>query len=163
VQPVQLYEAVLGLGLLLGACYLTPRRRFHGQVGLTLLFAYAVMRFLLEALRGDPARGFFGPHLEPRFYLPMALLLFSAAFAYGPGLSFRRTRVRVASIALSTLPAALFAWLTWDARKPVQLSATQWSCLLLGCAVAYAWVRQASALLRTTPGPDAAASHEPNL
>ena len=163
VQPVQLYEATLGLGLLLGAWYLTPRRRFHGQVGLTLLFAYAVMRFVLEALRGDLARGFFGPHLEPRFYLPIALLLFSAAFAYGPGLSFRRTRVRVISIGLSTLPAALLAWIAWNSREPVQLSATQWACLPLAFAVAHAWVRQTSALPRTRPGPNVATSQEPNL
>jgi hypothetical protein len=115
------------------------------------------MRFVLEAMRGDPARGFFGPHLEPRFYLPIGLLLFSAAFAYGPGLSFSRTRVRVVSIALSTLPAALLAWVASASRDPVQLSVTQWSCLPLAFAVAHAWVA------RTKPGADVATSHEPNL
>lgn len=146
VEPVQLYEAFAGLSLLLLVRYLEPRRRFHGQVGLTLVFGYAVVRFVLEAWRGDLDRGFFGPHLEPRIYLPLGLLLFSTAFAYGPGMSFRRGAVRVATIALATVPAALAALLARGSTGPVQLSLSQWLCLPLAFAAAHAWVGQTAKL-----------------
>jgi len=144
VAPVQLYEALAGLSLLALVRYLEPRRRFHGQVGLTLVFGYAVARFVLEAWRGDLDRGLFGPHLEPRIYLPLGLLLFSTAFAYGPGMSFRRTAVRVATIALAAVPAALAALLARGSTVPVQLSLAQWLCLPLAFAAAHAWVRRTS-------------------
>lgn len=54
VHPTQLYEA---LGCLLIGGVLTfavhPRKRFHGQVLLLFLGAYAVLRFLIEYLRAD--------------------------------------------------------------------------------------------------------------
>lgn len=146
VEPVQLYEAVVALGLLGLLWYLAPRRRFHGQLGLTLVFGYATLRFALEALRGDLDRGLFGPHLEPRIYLPLGLLLFSTAFAYGPGMSFRHGRLRAASIALSTVPAALAAVAARGLTEPVQLSLTQWLCPALAFAAAHAWVRQTAAV-----------------
>jgi len=142
VEPVQLYEALVGLALLALVRYLEPRRRFHGQVGLTLVFGYAAMRFVLEAWRGDLDRGLFGPHLEPRIYLPLGLLLFATAFAYGPGMSFRRPAVRVTTIALASVPAALAALLARGSTGPVQLSLGQWLCLPLAFAAAHAWVRQ---------------------
>ena len=146
VEPVQLYEALAALLLLGLVWYLEPRRRFHGQVGLTLVFGYAVVRFVLEALRGDFDRGLFGPHLEPGVYLPLGLLLFSTAFAYGPGLSFRDNRVRVASIAVSAVPAALAAIFARGLTDPVQLSLTQWLCPPLAFAAAHAWVRQTASV-----------------
>lgn len=142
VEPVQLYEALAALVLLGLVWYLEPRRRFHGQLGLVLLFGYALVRFVLEALRGDLDRGVFGPHLEPAIYLPLGLLLFSSAFAYGPGTSFRRNRTRIASIALSTVPAALAAVLARGAGEPAQLSLTQWLCPPLAFAAAHAWLRR---------------------
>lgn len=146
VEPVQLYEALAALALLGLVWYLGPRRRFHGQLGLVLVFGYAVARFVLEALRGDLDRGVFGPHVEPRIYLPLGLLLFSTAFAYGPGLSFRQNRVRVISIALSIVPAALAAVLARGLGEPAQLSLTQWLCLPLAFAAAHAWLRQTATL-----------------
>ena len=110
------------------------------------MFGYAVVRFVLEAWRGDLDRGFFGPHLEPRIYLPLGLLLFSTAFAYGPGMSFRRGAVRVATIALATVPAALAALLARGSTGPVQLSLSQWLCLPLAFAAAHAWVGQTAKL-----------------
>ncbi len=146
VEPVQLYEAFAALALLALVGYLGPRRRFHGQVGLVLVFGYAAVRFVLEAFRGDLDRGVFGPHLEPGIYLPLGLLMFSTAFAYGPGMSFRQNRVRVASIALSTVPAALAAVWAHGFGEPAQLSLTQWLSLLLAFAAAHAWLRRTAAV-----------------
>lgn len=146
VHPIQLYEAVGG-ALCVGLCwYLIPRRRFHGQVGLTLLFVYSLMRFVLEALRGDAGRGLLGPYLDPKVYLPLGLLLFATAFSYGPALSVQRLRTRYLAIAASTLPAALALLGTWQlAPSATQLSATQWLSLPLTFAAAHAWLKRAAA------------------
>jgi phosphatidylglycerol:prolipoprotein diacylglycerol transferase len=58
VHPTQLYEAALGLALTVMCLVLFPRRRFWGQVLLSLCMAYGTTRFFLEYLRGDPERGF---------------------------------------------------------------------------------------------------------
>lgn len=58
VHPTQLYEAALGLALTALCLVLFPRRRFWGQVLLTLCMTYGTARFFLEYLRDDPERGF---------------------------------------------------------------------------------------------------------
>jgi phosphatidylglycerol:prolipoprotein diacylglycerol transferase len=61
VHPVQLYEAVLAFGLVVGALLLTPRKRFDGEVAVATALAYCAGRFVLELMRGDPERFRFGP------------------------------------------------------------------------------------------------------
>jgi phosphatidylglycerol:prolipoprotein diacylglycerol transferase len=51
VHPLQLYEAALGLGLMLFALYWTRRRRFSGQVYLLVVLIYCLGRFGLDFLR----------------------------------------------------------------------------------------------------------------
>jgi phosphatidylglycerol:prolipoprotein diacylglycerol transferase len=58
VHPTQLYEAALGLALTVLCLLVFPRRRFWGQVLLTMCMAYGTARFSLEYLRGDTERGF---------------------------------------------------------------------------------------------------------
>jgi phosphatidylglycerol:prolipoprotein diacylglycerol transferase len=57
VHPTQLYEVVAGLLLLAMVLFIFGRRRFRGQVILSLAMAYGVYRFLLEYVRDDPQRG----------------------------------------------------------------------------------------------------------
>ena len=61
VYPTQLYEA---LGCLALAAWLLlrtqPRKRFDGQVLLSFLIGYAVLRFALEFIRADDRGVFFG-------------------------------------------------------------------------------------------------------
>jgi phosphatidylglycerol---prolipoprotein diacylglyceryl transferase len=61
VHPTQLYEA-LGCLLIAGALMLGlhPRKRFDGQVLLTFLGSYAVLRFVLEFWRADERGGLLG-------------------------------------------------------------------------------------------------------
>ena len=58
LHPTQLYES-LGELLLFAVLVLVvrPRKRFHGQVLATWLMAYAVLRTVVEAFRGDIERG----------------------------------------------------------------------------------------------------------
>jgi phosphatidylglycerol:prolipoprotein diacylglycerol transferase len=57
VHPTQLYEAAVGLALMVFCLVLFPRRRFWGQVLLSMTLLYGTSRFFLEYLRDDPERG----------------------------------------------------------------------------------------------------------
>jgi len=57
VHPTQLYEALFALGLLAISLWLLPRRTFKGQVIALVGGLYAVGRFLLEGVRGEPDKG----------------------------------------------------------------------------------------------------------
>jgi len=57
LHPVQLYEAFGELAIfVLLVLAVRPRKRFHGEVLAAWLLAYAVLRGVLEAFRGDLAR-----------------------------------------------------------------------------------------------------------
>jgi phosphatidylglycerol---prolipoprotein diacylglyceryl transferase len=58
LHPVQLYEALICLGLFFFLVRLARRRRFEGEVVLTYALSYAVARFVIEYFRGDADRGF---------------------------------------------------------------------------------------------------------
>jgi phosphatidylglycerol:prolipoprotein diacylglycerol transferase len=58
VHPTQLYEAAVGLGLMIICLIVFPRRRFWGQVLFLLCMLHGTARFFLEYLRDDPERGF---------------------------------------------------------------------------------------------------------
>lgn len=57
LHPSQLYESLGTTALLFGLLAVRKRRRFQGQVFSFYLIGYAVLRFSLEFLRGDVARG----------------------------------------------------------------------------------------------------------
>jgi phosphatidylglycerol:prolipoprotein diacylglycerol transferase len=59
VHPVQVYESVGELCLFFILLLVRTRKRFNGQVLLTYLFLYPMLRTSLEFLRGDKARGFY--------------------------------------------------------------------------------------------------------
>jgi phosphatidylglycerol:prolipoprotein diacylglycerol transferase len=62
LHPSQLYEAFGELGLfLLLVLVVRPRKGFHGQVLAAWLIAYAILRGVVEAFRGDLARTLTGP------------------------------------------------------------------------------------------------------
>jgi phosphatidylglycerol:prolipoprotein diacylglycerol transferase len=80
VHPTQLYESLAGFTLF-GLCLLVwSRRKFHGQVLLTLAMAYGVWRFLIEYVRDDPGRGeMFGFYTSQLISLAIVPI---AAFTY---------------------------------------------------------------------------------
>ncbi len=58
VHPTQLYMSLKALSLFFLGLWLLKRKRFHGQVALSLVMGYAVLRFLIEYFRFDMvARG----------------------------------------------------------------------------------------------------------
>jgi len=58
LHPTQLYEAGALLVLFLGLMYVFKRKVFDGQVAVTYLLAYPVIRSVIEVFRGDLIRGF---------------------------------------------------------------------------------------------------------
>lgn len=59
LHPVQLYEAVALIVLLIGMLWIFFKRKiFDGQVFLTYLIVYPIIRSIVEIYRGDVIRGF---------------------------------------------------------------------------------------------------------
>ena len=57
LHPTQLYEVLYGAGLFGLLFWLRKRKKFDGQLILTLLTAYPLLRSVNELFRGDPGRG----------------------------------------------------------------------------------------------------------
>lgn len=80
LHPTQLYEAMLVLLAIPFLMWLRKKRSFFGQVILVYVLFYAVARFFLEFLRGDP-RGYHFHHLLSTsqliglFIIPLAIFL----------------------------------------------------------------------------------------
>jgi phosphatidylglycerol:prolipoprotein diacylglycerol transferase len=103
VHPTQLYEAVLGAGLLALAEWKGARRRFSGQVFLTVLLTYGTVRFFIDNLRDDPERGVWLGFSSAQWVA--FVLLPAAALAYS--VLNRNARAAAAAPAASPADAAL--------------------------------------------------------
>jgi phosphatidylglycerol:prolipoprotein diacylglycerol transferase len=58
LHPTQLYEAVSVFILFLGLLWVHRTKKFDGQVVLTYLMGYPIIRSIVETFRGDTIRGF---------------------------------------------------------------------------------------------------------
>jgi phosphatidylglycerol:prolipoprotein diacylglycerol transferase len=76
LHPVQLYESAVCFGLFLFLAWLARRKRFDGEIILAYSILYAVIRFLLEYVRGDADRGFIlGGLLSTSQFIAILVLL----------------------------------------------------------------------------------------
>ncbi|MFO0569202.1 MAG: prolipoprotein diacylglyceryl transferase family protein [Polyangiaceae bacterium] len=143
VHPTQLYEVLAGAVLLAVVFLARKHHRFRGQVFLAFTIGYGYLRFLIEILRDDAERGELGPFIATHVFLPAALLIFAAAYVYGPSRSVTNPRLRVATDAISILPAAALYFALRPASftnaSSVQLSTSQWIALLTGVAAGVVW------------------------
>ncbi|MBV9342194.1 MAG: prolipoprotein diacylglyceryl transferase [Acidobacteria bacterium] len=57
LEPTQLFESAVELGIFFLLSWMLVRKKFDGQVFGAYLFLYGVARFFLEFLRDDPGRG----------------------------------------------------------------------------------------------------------
>lgn len=145
VHPTQLYEALVGVSLLVLLLWMRKRQVFRGQIFFTFTFAYGALRFLLELLRDDPERGDVGPTMGEHWLIAGSLLLFAVAFAYGPALSIKKTNVRTAARVGAFVPA-LVAYgtmrpATFGAIELARLSTSQFIGLASALAVGFFWAR----------------------
>jgi len=143
VHPTQLYESLVGGLLLLLLWRVGKARRFVGESFFAFTFGYGYLRFWVELWRDDDERGSFGPALPQQLLVPALLLLFAAAFAFGPAQSIVRPWLRRLTIAFGVLLAlgAYFALrpALHTASVALALSTSQWISLLTASAVAFAW------------------------
>ncbi len=106
------------------------------------------MRFLLEIVRDDSERGSFGPTFAEHVLVPSVLLIFAAAFVYGPAQSILSVAWRrvATTLLVASAAAAYFVLrpLTGAAIASVALSTSQWISLITALAAAFAWHRAVS-------------------
>lgn len=145
VHPTQLYESLVGLGLLGLLLWQRKYVRFRGQVFFLFAFAYGFLRFVLELWRDDVERGSYGPTVDVHIYVPLCLVLLGAGFVYGISLAIRDARLRTAARLLAFAPAiiAYFALrpAAFAPTEPYQLSTSQIIGLLSALAASYYYGR----------------------
>lgn len=143
VHPTQLYEVLAGALLFVVVVLVRKHVRFRGQAFLALTLGYGYLRFIIEILRDDAERGELGPYIATHVYLPAALLIFAAAYVYGPSRSFSNPRLRYATDALAILPPVALYFVLKPAgfadSSSLQLSTSQWVGLLTGVAAGVVW------------------------
>jgi phosphatidylglycerol:prolipoprotein diacylglycerol transferase len=80
LHPSQLYESFASFLLLFFLLGVLKKRRFQGQVFVTYLLSYAVIRFVLEFFRGDVARGtVFGGVLSTSQFIAIVVVFLTLA------------------------------------------------------------------------------------
>lgn len=159
VHPTQLYEMLAGAILLVIVFLVRRRQRFRGEVFLAFTLGYGVLRFLIEILRDDLERGELGPYIAEHVAIPGSLLIFAAAYTYGPARTIPNAKIRHASEVLALAPAVIVYFLTKPASfaeaSSIQLSTSQWIGLVTGVSAALFWHTFAEAAKRH---PEAAMS-----
>ncbi len=76
LHPVQLYESLACLALFFFLAWLVRRKRFDGEIILSYSILYAIVRFLLEYVRGDADRGFvFGGLMSTSQFIAILVLV----------------------------------------------------------------------------------------
>jgi phosphatidylglycerol:prolipoprotein diacylglycerol transferase len=89
LHPTQLYESAGEFLNFLILLSLRKHKSFNGQLFMTYLLLYSVMRFIVEFFRGDVARGFIGPYLSVSQVI--SIVMFAVAMA---GFIFLRRKNR---------------------------------------------------------------------
>ncbi len=145
VHPTQLYESLVGLLLLVVLLWQRRYLRFRGQVFLLFAFGYGFLRFVLEIWRDDVERGSYGPMLDQHTFIPVCLVLFAVAFAYGISLGISNARARTVARALAFVPPVLVYLALKPASfaqtVPYQLSTSQLIGLASALVAAYFYAR----------------------
>ena len=145
VHPTQIYESLVGLGLLLLLLWQRKNQKFRGQIFFLFAFAYGYLRFLLEIIRDDTERGEFGPIMSEHWMVSLSLLAMGLAFVFGISLGIRNPQTRLlARIAALIPPVVAFFWLrpqSFGKQINIQLSTSQWIGILSAVICAYFYAR----------------------
>ncbi|MFO0593083.1 MAG: prolipoprotein diacylglyceryl transferase family protein [Polyangiaceae bacterium] len=143
VHPTQIYESLVGLGLLVLLLTARRKQKFRGEIFLLFTFAYGVCRYLLEILRDDAERGSLPFSSGKHIMIPLGLAIFAAGFAIGFSNVIKNTvTLRLAQV-LSFVPAvvAYFAMApaSFGSSDPYQWSTSQFVALTTGFAACVAF------------------------
>ena len=143
VHPTQIYESLVGLGLLVLLLTARRRQKFRGEIFLLFTFAYGVCRYLLEILRDDAERGSLPFSAGKHVMIPLGLAIFAGGFAIGFTNVIKNTvTLRLAQV-LAFVPAvvAYFAMApaSFGSTDPYQWSTSQFVALTTGFAACIAF------------------------
>jgi phosphatidylglycerol:prolipoprotein diacylglycerol transferase len=145
VHPTQVYESLVGAALLALLLWQRKYTRFRGQLFFLFVFGYGYLRFLLELWRDDVERGSYGPTLDVHIFVPLCLLLFAVAFAFGISLGIvngpARTTARILAFVPPVVAYVALKPASFAQTEPYQLSTSQIIGLLSALTVAYFYAR----------------------
>jgi phosphatidylglycerol---prolipoprotein diacylglyceryl transferase len=143
VHPTQLYESLVGAGLLVFLLVARRHQKFRGEIFLLFTFSYGVCRYMLELLRDDAERGSIPPSLPEHVLLPLGLVIFAVAYAIGFSKVVRDPVVRKVTQALAFVPAVVMYLVykpeTFGTTTTQQYSTSQVVALTTGLAASIAF------------------------
>ncbi|MFO0666753.1 MAG: prolipoprotein diacylglyceryl transferase family protein [Polyangiaceae bacterium] len=141
VHPTQIYEAIVGVLLLVLLLVARKSQRFKGQIFYLFAFAYGAIRFVLEIVRDDEERQPQGPAMSEHIAVPFCLVLFALAFTFGVSLGIQNLRNRMIARVVAFVPAvAMYLKLRpadYAQVIDVRFSTSQWIALFTGLLAAY--------------------------
>lgn len=145
VHPTQIYEAIVGILLLVLLLVARKSQRFKGQIFYLFAFSYGAIRFVLEIVRDDEERQSWGPAMSEHIAVPFCLVLFALAFVFGVSLGIGNLRTRMIARIVAFVPAvALYLKLRpadFSQVVDVRFSSSQWLALVTGLLAAYFYWR----------------------
>jgi phosphatidylglycerol---prolipoprotein diacylglyceryl transferase len=107
VHPTQIYESLVGLGLLVLLLWHLRHQKFRGQIFYTFVFAYGFLRFILELWRDDDQRGSLPFHTDRYLLVGGGLLAMGAAFTLGISKAIPDQRIRLGARIASFVPGVV--------------------------------------------------------
>jgi phosphatidylglycerol:prolipoprotein diacylglycerol transferase len=90
LHPTQLYDAANGLAIFFFLNWMEKRKTFDGEIFWLFLFLYAITRFFIETLRGDPRGFLFGNLLSTSQGIGIPLAIFSLFMLFYMKKKYRR-------------------------------------------------------------------------
>lgn len=143
VHPTQLYESLVGAGLLVLLLTARQKQKFRGQIFLLFTFAYGVCRYLLEILRDDEERGSLPFTAGKHIMIPLGLAIFAAGFAIGFSKLIKNTTMLRLMQGLAFIPAIVMyfamAPASYAESSQYQWSTSQFVALATGIAACIAF------------------------
>jgi phosphatidylglycerol---prolipoprotein diacylglyceryl transferase len=143
VHPTQIYESLVGAGLLVFLLVMRRYQTFRGQIFLLFTFAYGLCRFILEIFRDDLERGSIPPALPEHVLLTLGLALLSVGYVMGISKMIDNMAVRRATQFAAVLPP-LAVWLikapdSFAQAVTYQFSTSQFVAITSGLAACVAF------------------------
>ncbi len=143
VHPTQLYEMLVGAGLLALLLFARTKQKFRGQIFLLFTFAYGVARYLIEILRDDKERGSLPFSGGKHTIIALGLVILAGGFAIGFSKLIENVTLRRVAQALAFVPAVFFYFVlaptSWSDSIPYQWSTSQFVGITTGFAACVAF------------------------
>jgi phosphatidylglycerol:prolipoprotein diacylglycerol transferase len=143
VHPTEIYESLVGMGLLALLLLARRKQKFRGQIFLLFTFAYGVARYMLEVLRDDEERGSLPFSGGKHVMLSLGLALFAVGFAVGFSKLIKNTTMMRLAQVLAFVPAVVMylamAPASYGGATAYQWSTSQFVAITTGVAACIAF------------------------